>query len=578
LPPTDFTDVGCGSKAGFDPAHRAKHSRDEYPMASEFCLRPLRPFRLDAGASGAGALQDQTIPFLVLHAKFWFLLAVTRIALDFPSDIAKFAAPLEAIALDDSFPHVGLRQLAQTILKTCFGKSKDSEAKAILKRIASVHVSKFTKPEKTLHVSGAMWHRPKDAPRPEPHFHFDYDFEKYAVTGLGRLFRMPQWQTGDRCIGWIRNLSPTATSMYDYAGRRKPGDDYREGTKDRLHSYGTYLAWHALALTAGDLFLERTIARVESYEDSWDEFLSKYRVTRRDGLWLSDGTGPYPAHARDELMAESGKERSPTDDEAALLKLAGIGETRVLGADFIASGNWSSPDHIRVDISTALVPADKADRAAVAVGTSPEFHMYLPTTQAFEDDDENEDDNYRNRDSDPCKEWISRREAYAKLDECDPYGSRAAIQRDRLTMAINKEYRLTSSDPRLATWLDPRRKIAYTAEAWGVHRGEGRSARADDGNSVTCRTDFLLELLKKSGYNLVMLIKLELFIEKSRFGEDEEDSKFIHSWVTAVIDQDGSVRLIRPTDADRKIVESLYHGDKYSLSKRFNALAKRGGQ
>jgi hypothetical protein len=524
-------------------------------------------------ASGAGAFQDQTIPFMVLHAKFWFLLAVARIALDFPREIAKFSGPLEAIALDDSFPHVGLRQAAVTILKRCFGKSKDSEAKAILKRIASVHVSKFPKPKKTQHASGELWHRPKDAPRPEPNFHFDYDFEKYKVSGLGRLFGLPQWQTGDRCIGWIRKLSPTATSMYDYAGRRKPGDDYREGTKDRLHSYGMYLAWHALALTAGQFFLEQPVARVESYEDSWDDFLSDYRVTRRDGLWLSDGTDPYPARAREELMAEADKDRSPTDDEGILFKLAGIGEARTLGADFIASGNWRSPDHITVDISTSLVPADKAARAAVAVGTSPEFQMYLPTTQAFED----EDDNYRHGDNAPCKEWIGRREAYTKLDEYDLYGSRAAIQRDRLTMAINREFGLTSSDPWSVAWRNPRGEIAYTAEAWGVHRGEGRSARADEGNTITCRTDFLMEVLRKSDCNLVMLIKLEFFIERSRFPADEEESKFIHSWVTAVIDQKGNVRFIKPTDADRRIVESLYEGDKYSLSKRFNVLAKRDG-
>ena len=52
-------------------------------------------------ASGAGAFQDQKIPFMVLHSKFWFLLAVARMAIDFPSEIAKFATSLEAIALDD---------------------------------------------------------------------------------------------------------------------------------------------------------------------------------------------------------------------------------------------------------------------------------------------------------------------------------------------------------------------------------------------------------------------------------------------------------------------------------------------
>ena len=86
-------------------------------------------------------------------------LTVARIALDFPSNIAKFAGSLEAIALDDSFPHVGIRQVAVTILKTCLGKSKDSEAKAILKRIASVHVSKFSpyRPDEIFDFPSGRW-------------------------------------------------------------------------------------------------------------------------------------------------------------------------------------------------------------------------------------------------------------------------------------------------------------------------------------------------------------------------------------------------------------------------------------
>ena len=522
-------------------------------------------------ASGGGAFQDQEIPFMILHAKFWFLLAVTRIALDYPNEIAEFSAHLEAIALDESFPHVGLRQLAVMALNNCLGMRKDREAKATLKRLASVHVSKFPKPKKTIHVTGDMWQRPKDAPEVEPNFHFEYDFEKYQITGLGRLFGMPQWQAEDRCVAWVWKLSPTVKSQYDFAGRRKPGsDDRREGTNERFHSYGTYVAWHALALTAGDLFLERPVARIESYEDSWDDYLSKYRVTRRDGLWLSDGTGPYPARARDELMSASPDERSPTNDETTLLKLAGIDQTRVFGADFIANGNWGSPDSVRVDISTALVPAEKAELAAVAVGTSTDFHMFLPWVSAFE----NEDDVHRRNDVAPCKEWISRREAYTKLDEFDLFGSSAAIQRDRLTMIINNVFGLKSTDPWSAIWTYPDHEVAYTAEAWGVHRGQGRSAHADQGNTITCRTNFLLELLRSGGYSLLMLIKLELFIEKNRYGGDDEgESRFVHTWVIAVIDQNGNVKVVKPTDADRKIVESLPEHDRFDLSKRYNALA-----
>jgi hypothetical protein len=286
---------------------------------------------------------------------------------------------------------------------------------------------------------------------------------------------------------------------------------------------------------------------------------------------LSDGTDPYPPRARHELMSTSSDDRSPTHDENTLLELAGIGKARVLGPDFLASGNWSSPDSIRVDISTVLVPTDKVDLVAVAIGTSPEFHMWLPTVRAFEDEDEI----YLGDDMAPYKEWVSRREASAKLDEFDLFGSIAAIRRSRLTMEINKSYALTSTDPWSATWSNTRQghEIVYTAEAWGVHQGQGRSAITDQGNTITCRKDFLLEVLRKSDCSLLMLIKLELFIESGRFNTGEgSDGKFVFSWLTAIIDQSGNVRLVKPTDADRKVIESLHEHDHCDLNARFRAL------
>jgi hypothetical protein len=72
---------------------------------------------------------------------------------------------------------------------------------------------------------------------------------------------------------------------------------------------------------------------------------------------LSDGTGRYPACARDELLDEStSKERRPTGDHNTLLKLVGIGESRTLGADFLATGNWKSPDGISASRWTIRPP------------------------------------------------------------------------------------------------------------------------------------------------------------------------------------------------------------------------------
>lgn len=46
-------------------------------------------------APGAGPFQDQRLPFFGMHAKQWFLLAVARVALDYPAEIAPIVAGLK---------------------------------------------------------------------------------------------------------------------------------------------------------------------------------------------------------------------------------------------------------------------------------------------------------------------------------------------------------------------------------------------------------------------------------------------------------------------------------------------------
>jgi hypothetical protein len=75
-----------------------------------------------------------------------------------------------------------------------------------------------------------------------------------------------------------------------------------------------------------------------------------------------------------------------------------------------------------------------------------------------------------------------------------------------------------------------------------------------------------------------MLVKLELFIERNRFDLDGEDSKFVHGWVSAVIDEKGRVRVVEPTAADRKAISVLSEYDVHSFNKRFEALAKAQGR
>jgi hypothetical protein len=196
----------------------------------------------------------------------------------------------------------------------CLAQDQSDEARALLVRLNDVHQSKFPLLEEHIKRSPQFhWKRPRDVPEPDPRFSFGYDFDKYQLTGLGEIFGLSNWVIGDLSTRWIRTWDAKVESMYDFAGRPHPSGHYGyyEGTGDSFHSYGTYLARHALALTGGQLLLERPITGA-SYpgEHRWEEWRSDFSPTMSDGLWLADGTGEYPDYALHDLLA-AGNEKKP---------------------------------------------------------------------------------------------------------------------------------------------------------------------------------------------------------------------------------------------------------------------------
>jgi len=278
-----------------------------------------------------------------MHARQWFLLGVARLAIDYPEKIALHTRLLESIAFDDSYPHAGMREAARRALLSCAAPATDAVAKGRLKRLTELHTSNFTRSSSKEPRSGEFsWDRPKGMPEPDPPFHFDYDFDKYQLSNLARLFRLPRWQVADRCVKWVRTMDATVQAMHDFGGRPHPSSSYGyyQGTQDSFHSYGTYLARHALALAGGELFIERPVVG-DSYDaHPWEDWLCSYSPTRQDGLWLADGTRAYPDFALHELLISNAEKASaPTSDARVLSALVGIGQDRKI-AEHLLVNAW----------------------------------------------------------------------------------------------------------------------------------------------------------------------------------------------------------------------------------------------
>jgi hypothetical protein len=530
-------------------------------------------------APDAGAFQDQRLPFFAMHSRQWFLLAIARIAIDSPAEIARYGKKLEAIAFDEAFPHVGLREAARRALLACVTVDSSQEAEALRRRLCDIHVSKFP-PREVPGSTDFYKSRPNGAPKPDPPFHFDYDFGKYDLTSVARIFGLPHWDVGDGCIAWIRKWDPKIEHMHDFGGRYRPSgySTYATGAGSGFQCYGAYLARHTLALEAGRLLLTVPINYARYRYDRWDEWLSHYSPTRRDGLWLADGTGEFPDFSLHDLKAEgSGKER-PSDDPALLASLAGVESNWSIGEFLTINGSWYSPDGVRVDISSVLVPIEDSNASARALGTAPISQLWLPTLEDYDDEDENEWQ--RRSDMTPVEPWITDLRAEPKIDERDFDGCREAVERARPARHIIQAFELRADEPWADLWRDRRGRAVFRSLAWGKREGRGEHETSKSGSALQGEPSFLSELLTTLDRDLIVLVKLEHYRERSPYEATDYGvgDGFSHAHLVLVIDRNLRVTRVVPTQGDFQAVEGLGEQARCEFRDRLRAINRSLGR
>lgn len=521
----------------------------------------------------AGAFQDQCLPFYRMHAQLWFLTSIARVALDEPGRVSKYRDALKRVALSNGMPHVALQEVAKRALLATYPRSgSGGPDKQLVSELAAVNKSPF--PEVLWRYEDAPEfspHRPKDVPEPDPDFDFEYDFNKYKIKGLADLFGYPDWVAADHCVGTIRYWDSKITSQYDFAGKPRPYGTrgYNAGTGDSYHSYGTYLAWHSVAATAGKLLRERAVRRRDYEENVWAEFLSHYQLTRDDGFWLSDGTDPVPTDALANLRVGNGKDAHPTTDTSALLALVGISPAKKIASALVVDASWSSRDDVAVEIESALVPPDLSRLAAVAVATAPPFHMWLPKHDSYEEHDYT----HAVRSTRPLEPWLSKGTVYAKFDEKDPFGTTRVNERVRPSKDTVRKFHLQPDPHWYRTWELPNGKLALTSIAWGVHSGSGETEVWDSGAILRCEPGYLKSLLRGKNRNLILVVKLRHYLSSENYRDIDSDDRFSHSALVLLLTPLLDVEVISPTKRELKTIASMGEHSVYDFEARFFALA-----
>lgn len=479
-------------------------------------------------STDAHPYQAPELPFYFLHARLWLLIAIARVAMEHPQNVAKYKDMLKAIAFDKSVPHVLLRHFAVQALLFCApGSNVLSEAD--VKALKAVNKSPFPKKKTKEYPRDSFYQgrpRPDLIPEPEPKFYMDYDFDKMDVTTVTDLFDRSRWETKDAMTAWVRTYDPQITGMHESGGRYVRQRDRVRGMTARSHLYGQQLGWHALYLVAGEFLAKYPIVQRPYDEiDSWDEWMRRALMTRKDGLWLADGVDRPPVHAQVNLLEKGEKDLVLTGERTKLLHLMNIGSS--IAGELVVAGDWRSADAIGIHITSALVPPLHAKKLSYQLSQEDPFQAWLPQAEGYDGGGE-----FSHSERPPYKPWIVCPLTDARLDETDQLGVTSSVQRFHFTKAINAMSSLKAQDPFGRTWADPKGRVAARSEAWGRNPAHDEE-ESINGKRLVCSSEFLTDVLLKRSSELLVLIILRRYDK----GYGSQDSRYWHTTAVVRIDQ-----------------------------------------
>lgn len=476
----------------------------------------------NAASRTAGPFQASELGFYYLHARLWLLIALARVALDYPKEVARYHDPLWAVVFDDTEPHVLMRHFARNALMACMSAGTLSLSPQRKKALMDAEQSPLPHLHEKIRKSGGFYHgRPKDATKPEFEFHLDMDFDKHDVDNLGQVFGKGTWEVADLISEIVKQLDPDIKSMYDKKGRQSRYRRGGYGMGERYHSYGQQLGWHALFFAAGKLLKNFPVTDDWWGHDSdqWRDWLRRYTLTREDGYWLSDGTDRMPLDTQTIMLRKGEKNLELTGDQDLIQRLVNISSSHP--DEIVIEGDWYSADLIKVSVASALAAPKDARRLAQKLLDEDPMSAYLPTLQweAEEDDDQSDSD------EEGYDAWVLNPSGEARLDKLDPLGVVDANRRSRLARKYAALVKIAPLDPFGREWASEDSRPVLRAQAWGrTETDERRESRP--GLRLLLGVPTLLKILKKEDKTLLLLIVLRRSEERSARGSG---TKWAHS-------------------------------------------------
>jgi hypothetical protein len=485
--------------------------------------------------------------FYWMSARTSFLLLFERLADDQPQQMAPFAADIARHALDETFPHAQIRELARrAALRIVRDEPAALSAEVVdrLQRVNQPISCRWPRQSGYAFRSESLPHQPATTRR----FQFDtLDTTRYWFDPLARIFGSFEQVVEDKAEHWICDRWGR-TDVSWQTDPRGLNERYEWGLRSNSHgsvppveNLRTYLEYHAMMCAAGEMVCKLPIA-VEDYDDPgcpWDYWISE-SITAFPDCWLADVRRPTPLRPEfwgQFLPLDEWLQARPAADYDAGL---GLGETGHVG-EILLYGRCVYGDSGRrggTDIVSALVSPETARSLMRAMQSTKRHNYSLPVIGwSVQSEDGIDEPAFQLL---PLLRQHHIREETADHDDPLARGTGASFETfddgvlDALKLSPDKGYRGYYS-------LDG--TLAAKREIWSddIHTQERISEPYSYGHRLWIRLDLLLSYLRECNLDLIV----EVVLSRNSTRNYEDRGKYdIGRHAIYLLRQDGTIETV----------------------------------
>lgn len=461
-----------------------------------------------------GVFRAPDKPYYWLAARLWMVIMFDRICEEVPTNVRDVGTRLCKIALDESFPHILVRDYAADACLKLHGAGQLQLTSDQISRLSAVNSgipSTGAKSEQSGSYDAFRFDR--DSGR----FRFDtLDTLRYWYAPWLRVFEganpenfleaaerwiLDEWGIVDEKPYRFREPRENRFESHNYHL-----SNTSHGSLPTLERYRTHLEWHAKWCAAGEFLATRPL-KTSSYDDGDENSELRFKVSygklTKSPYWLADFVTSHPrdVHHWSKNFADAADWVESIDDAEFLRELFPEAEDGWLVVDqYIDTGSdgWE----LIAKVNTGLVSPPTAMSLVRALQTCPnEFDFNICHEGHELEIDERE---FR------LNGWVERHGGDRKFDEKDPLLLGAGTPSYSPGSSSRKVFNLEEVLEDGLKWMDPSSgEAVFRLELWGDKDADERNRYLGDrvvssGHRLLMAKSALATLLKDQKSELII--------------------------------------------------------------------------